>query len=42
MDEFISKNRDKFDKVVFDLWTDDDFEVYEQNVKKDSWFKKKK
>lgn len=41
VDEFISKNRDKFDKVIFDLWTDDDFEVYEQNVKKDSWFKKK-
>lgn len=41
VDEFISKNRDKFDKVVFDLWTTDDFEVYEQNVKKDSWFKRK-
>ena len=41
VDDFISKNKDKFDKVVFDLWTDDDFEVYEQNVKKDSWFKKR-
>lgn len=42
VDEFISKNKDKFDRVVFDLWTNDDFEVYEQNVKKDSWFRRKK
>ena len=42
VDDFISKNKDKFDKVIFDLWTDDDFEVYEQNVKKKSFFKRKK
>ena len=38
VDEFISKSKDKFDKVVFDLWTDDDMEVYEQNIKKTTIF----
>ena len=40
VDDFISKNKDKFDKVVFDLWTDDDMEIYEQNIKKNKLFKK--
>ena len=38
VDDFISKNKEKFDKVVFDLWTNDDMEVYEQNIKKTTIF----
>ena len=33
VDEFLSKNRDKFDKVVFSLYSDEDVKIYEQNIR---------
>ena len=33
VDKFISENRDKLDKVVFNLWSDEDVKIYEQNIK---------
>lgn len=32
VDEFISNNRDKLDKVVFSLWSDEDVKIYEQYI----------
>lgn len=32
VDEFISSNRGKIDKVVFNLWSDEDVMIYEQNI----------
>lgn len=33
VDNFISKNSNKIDKVVFILWSDEDVKIYEQNIK---------
>lgn len=33
VDKFISENRDKLDKVVFNLWNNEDVKIYEQNIK---------
>lgn len=33
VDEFISNNRDKIDKVVFNLWSGEDVSIYEQNIR---------
>lgn len=33
VDKFISENRNKLDKVVFNLWSDEDVKIYEQNIK---------
>lgn len=33
VDKFISENRDKLDKVIFNLWSDEDVKIYEQNIK---------
>lgn len=33
VDEFISKNNNKIDKVVFNLWSDEDVMIYERNIK---------
>ena len=33
VDEFISDNNNKIDKVVFNLWSDDDVLIYESNIK---------
>ena len=33
VDEFISVNKEKIDKVVFNLWSDEDVMIYEQNIK---------
>ena len=33
VDEFISQNKDKIDKVIFNLWSDEDVMIYEQNIK---------
>ena len=33
VDEFISENKDKIDKVVFNLWSDEDVMIYEQNIR---------
>lgn len=33
VDEFISANREKVDKVVFNLWSDEDVIIYEQNIR---------
>ena len=33
VDEFISENQDKIDKVVFNLWSNEDVIIYEQNIK---------
>ena len=32
VDEFISKNKDKLDKIVFNLWSDEDVSIYEQYI----------
>lgn len=32
VDEFISKNRDKLDKVIFNLWSDEDVIIYERYI----------
>lgn len=32
VDEFLSKNENKFDKIVFNLWNDEDIEVYKRNI----------
>ena len=32
VDKFITENRDKIDKVVFNLWSDEDVMIYEQNI----------
>ena len=31
--EFLSKNKDYFDKVVFNVFTDEDYEIYKENLK---------
>ena len=33
VDKFISKNEDKIDKVIFNLWSDEDVIIYEQNIR---------
>ena len=33
VDKFISENKDKLDKVVFNLWSDEDVIIYEQNIR---------
>jgi len=33
VDNFLSNNRDKIDKVVFCLWNNEDVEIYEKNIK---------
>ena len=33
VDEFISNNKNTIDKVVFNLWSDEDVIIYEQNIK---------
>ncbi|MBQ9658651.1 MAG: protein-ADP-ribose hydrolase [Clostridia bacterium] len=33
VDEFINENKDKIDKVVFNLWEIEDVMIYEQNIK---------
>ena len=33
VDSFISKNQEKIDKVVFNLWSVEDVMIYEQNIK---------
>ena len=33
VDEIISNNQDKFDRIVFNLWSDEDVMIYEQNIK---------
>ncbi len=33
VDSFISKNQDKIDKVVFNLWSNKDVMIYEKNIK---------
>lgn len=33
VDKFISENKNKLDKVVFNLWSDEDVKIYEQNIK---------
>lgn len=33
VDEFISSNTEKIDKVVFNLWSDEDVMIYERNIK---------
>ena len=32
-DEFLSKNKGKIDKVIFNLWSGEDVMIYEQNIK---------
>lgn len=32
VDEFISENKDKLDKVIFNLWSEEDVNVYERNI----------
>lgn len=32
VDEFITENQDKIDRVVFNLWSEEDIEVYEGNI----------
>ena len=31
--EGVVKNKDKIDKVVFNLWSDEDVMIYEQNIR---------
>ena len=33
VDDFISQNRDKLDKVIFNLWSDEDVMIYERDIK---------
>ncbi len=33
VDNFISENQDKIDKVVFNLWSNEDVMIYEKNIK---------
>lgn len=33
VDKFIDSNRDKLDKVVFNLWSDEDVNIYERHIK---------
>ena len=33
VDSFISENQDKIDKVVFNLWSNEDVMIYEKNIK---------
>ena len=33
IDDFIAEKEDKIDKVVFNLWSDEDVMIYEQNIK---------
>ena len=33
VDEFITKNSNKLDKVIFNLWSDEDVIIYEQNIR---------
>ena len=33
VDKFLSDNRDKLDKVVFNLWSDEDVMIYENNIR---------
>ena len=33
VDGFITENRDKLDKVIFNLWSDEDVIIYEQNIR---------
>ena len=32
VDNFLSENKEKLDKVVFNLWDDEDVKIYEQNI----------
>lgn len=32
VDEFIKENQDQVDKVIFNLWSEEDVEIYEQNI----------
>ena len=32
VDKYLSENENKFDKIVFNLWSDDDVEVYKANI----------
>ena len=32
VDEFIDENKDKLDKVIFNLWSDEDVIIYERNI----------
>ena len=32
VDEFLSENRDKLDKVIFNLWSEEDVIIYERNI----------
>ena len=33
VDSFLSNNRDKIDKVIFLLWSEEDVNIYEQNIR---------
>ena len=33
VDKFLSRNKDKIDKVIFNLWSDEDVMIYEQNIR---------
>jgi len=33
VDEFLSRNKGKIDKVIFNLWSGEDVMIYEQNIK---------
>ena len=32
VDDFLSQNKNKFDKIVFNLWSDEDIEIYKRNL----------
>lgn len=33
VNEFLSKNKDCFDKIVFNVFTNEDYKIYEKNLK---------
>jgi O-acetyl-ADP-ribose deacetylase (regulator of RNase III) len=33
VDKFLSRNKDKIDKVIFNLWSGEDVMIYKQNIK---------
>ena len=33
VNKFLSRNKDKIDKVIFNLWSDEDVMIYEQNIR---------
>ena len=35
VDRFLDENRDYFDKVVFNVYGEEDYKIYERNIKKD-------